>query len=93
MDTNPKEGLSVSNRSLVLTERQLQVIALVAGGYSNRDLAKTLGIGERAAKYHLTNIYRKLGAVNRLELVLLAIDQRIIGAETKRSSVRGIDGP
>jgi two-component system, NarL family, nitrate/nitrite response regulator NarL len=78
MDTIQPEGLSQTQQASALTARQLQVISLVVSGFSNKDLAQALGITEHTAKNHLTNIYGKLGAANRLELVLVAIHQRLI---------------
>ncbi len=50
-----------------LTRRELELLRLVADGYSNAELARTLWITEQTVKFHLTNIYRKLGAGNRTE--------------------------
>ena len=66
---------SVGRQDFGLTARERQVIALVSAGYTNKDLARKLGITENTAKYHLTHIIDKLGVCNRLELVLFAIDQ------------------
>jgi len=65
---------------LGLTGRELQVIELIVAGYTNKDLAQRLSISEHTAKHHLTNIFNKLGVSNRLELVLYAIDHRLIQA-------------
>ncbi len=58
-----------------LTALERQVVVLVAAGYTNKDLARELGISENLAQYYLGNIFDKLGVANRLELVLLAFDQ------------------
>lgn len=55
--------------------RERRVVALVGQGYSNKELAQELGISENTAKHHLTSVFDKLSVVNRLELVLFAIDQ------------------
>lgn len=72
---NPPNTPSDDRQGFGLTARERQIIALVSAGYTNRDLAQKLGISENAAKYHLTNVFDKLGVCNRLELVLFAIDQ------------------
>ena len=72
---NPSNIPSDDRQDFGLTARERQVIALVSAGYTNRDLAQKLGISENTAKYHLTNVFDKLGVCNRLELVLFAIDQ------------------
>jgi len=58
-----------------LTTRERQVIALVAAGYTDRDLAQKLGMRENTAKHHLTRVFDKLGVANRLELLLFAFYQ------------------
>lgn len=55
-----------------LTNRQRAIVALVARGHRNRDIAAELGVSEGTIKVHLHNIYAKLGVSNRLELALLA---------------------
>jgi DNA-binding CsgD family transcriptional regulator len=64
-----------------LTPRERQVIALVGAGYTNKDLARELGISENTAKHHLTNVFDKLGVSNRLELVLFAVEHRLINED------------
>jgi DNA-binding NarL/FixJ family response regulator len=54
------------------TERQRAVIALVAGGATNREIAEALGITERTVKYHLRAVFDRLGASNRAEAVARA---------------------
>jgi two-component system, NarL family, response regulator DevR len=50
-----------------LTRRELEIIRLVAEGHSNTDLAKMLWVTEKTVKFHLSNIYRKLGVSNRTQ--------------------------
>ena len=50
-----------------LTPREIEILQLVAEGYSNRRLAELLGVSEPTVKFHLTNVYRKLGVGNRTE--------------------------
>jgi len=50
-----------------LTQRELQILELVAEGHSNAQLARNLWITEQTVKFHLTNIYRKLKVSNRTE--------------------------
>ena len=56
-----------------LTERELQVLALVAEGYSNKLIAIRLGISERTVKNHLTYIMTKLRASDRTHAVVTAV--------------------
>jgi DNA-binding NarL/FixJ family response regulator len=50
-----------------LTERELTIMKAVAYGLSNRAIGKELWVTEQTVKFHLTNIYRKLGVANRTE--------------------------
>jgi DNA-binding NarL/FixJ family response regulator len=65
-------------RNFGLSSREIDVIALIVAGYTNKDLARKLGISENTAKHHLTNIFDKLGVSNRLELVLYAVDHGLV---------------
>jgi len=61
-----------------LTPRELEVVAVIAGGYSNSDIAVKLSISEKTVKHHLTNIFEKLGVSNRLELALFALHHNLV---------------
>jgi DNA-binding NarL/FixJ family response regulator len=52
------------------SQRQLQIIKLVAQGLKNREIAEKLGISSKVIKNYLGNIYRKIGVRNRVELAL-----------------------
>jgi two-component system nitrate/nitrite response regulator NarL len=60
-----------------LTDRELEVVAEIAAGLNNRDIANKLGISELTVKRHLTNIFDKLGVVSRLELALFAVSHNL----------------
>lgn len=64
-----------------LTPRELQVVATVVAGYSNREIAKKFSLSEDTVKHHLSKIFDKTGASNRLELALFAIHHRILDGE------------
>jgi len=74
----PSHSTSTTGRNLGLSSREMEVIALIVAGYTNKDLARELGISENTAKHHLTNIFDKLGVSNRLELVLYAVDHELV---------------
>jgi DNA-binding NarL/FixJ family response regulator len=61
-----------------LTERELEVLQLLAQGLQNKEIASQLGIRERTAKFHVSTIMAKLGAANRVEVVRLAVQQGIV---------------
>jgi DNA-binding NarL/FixJ family response regulator len=56
----------------LLTPREEQVVALVADGLSNREIAEELGLSEHTVKKYLFRIFDKLGISSRVELVLYA---------------------
>jgi DNA-binding NarL/FixJ family response regulator len=66
-----------SERSL-LSEREVEILRLVAAGKSNRLIAEQLSISENTVKYHLKNILHKLGVSNRTEAVTWAIQRSIL---------------
>lgn len=61
-----------------LSARELELLALLAGGASNRALAKALFISEATVKTHLVHIYAKLGVDNRTAAIAEARRKRII---------------
>jgi DNA-binding NarL/FixJ family response regulator len=61
-----------------LTAREREVIRLVGDGMSNKQIASTLGITERTAKFHVRQIMSKLGADNRAQAVALATRRRLL---------------
>lgn len=71
------ERLSGSQRSETsdgLTGRECEVLALVAGGHSNRQIGSKLHISERTVVRHLTNIFHKIGVASRIEAAVYAAD-------------------
>lgn len=60
-----------------LTRRELDILASVVDGCTNRDIAAKFKISEQTVKHHLTNIFEKVGVTNRLELALFAMNQRL----------------
>jgi two-component system nitrate/nitrite response regulator NarL len=64
-----------------LTQRELQIVALVVEAAGNRKIAETLAISEKTVKHHLTNIFEKLGVSSRLELALFAAQHRLTPRE------------
>ena len=62
----------------VLTERELSILKLVAEGLSNLDIANRLFVTEQTVKFHLSNIYRKLGVGNRTEATRYAYRNGLI---------------
>jgi DNA-binding NarL/FixJ family response regulator len=61
-----------------LTERELEVLHLLAQGMPNKEIAAHLVISERTAKFHVSSIMGKLGATNRTEAVAVAVQHGLI---------------
>nr|MDQ3307097.1 response regulator transcription factor [Actinomycetota bacterium] len=60
-----------------LTDRELEVLKLVARGLSNKDIAGSLFISENTVKNHVRNILEKLQLHSRMEAVLYAVRERL----------------
>lgn len=63
--TPPQRRPAGQSHEQTLTERELEVLALVAAGRSNADVARMLWVSEATVKLHLSHIYGKLGVTNR----------------------------
>ena len=61
-----------------LTPREREVLRLVAAGRSNKEIARTLTITERTAKFHVTSLLNKLGAENRARAAALAVQRGLL---------------
>lgn len=64
-------------RPFGLTARECDIVAAIAEGKSNRDIATDLGISLQTVKHHLTSIFDKTGTSSRLELALVALKQQL----------------
>jgi DNA-binding NarL/FixJ family response regulator len=61
-----------------LTDRELEVLGLVGRGRSNKEIATDLGITERTARTHVSNILGKLGLASRTQAALYAVDRKLV---------------
>ena len=61
-----------------LTRRELEVVATIVSGFSNRDIAEKFNLSEHTVKRHIANIFDKLGASNRMEVALMAISHHLV---------------
>ena len=70
---NPKKSLPNQ-----LTKREMEVLALVAAGKSNKDIAEALFISIKTVETHKTHVLIKLGLNNNAELIRYAVKNKII---------------
>ena len=61
-----------------LTRRELEILQLVSGGRSNRQVAQILWVADQTVKFHLANVYRKLGVRSRFEAAKWARENGIL---------------
>ncbi|HEX9029091.1 MAG TPA: response regulator transcription factor [Anaerolineales bacterium] len=61
-----------------LTEREIQVLQLLAQGLANKQIASRLGISEHTVKFHVSGIYSKLGVTNRTEAARQGVQRGLI---------------
>jgi DNA-binding NarL/FixJ family response regulator len=66
-----------SHRNSSLTQREHDVLALLASGSTNQEIATQLHLSAKTVERHLTNLYRKLGVTNRTEAATYAIRNSI----------------
>jgi DNA-binding NarL/FixJ family response regulator len=70
-----------------LTPRELDVVALVGEGRANKEIARLLGIGERTARTHVSNVLHKLGLTSRTQLALWAVGERLVSVEASGRAI------
>lgn len=61
-----------------LTERETEILRLMAGGFSNKEIANSLHVAEGTIKNHVSNILSKLGVRDRTRAVLKAFEMKIV---------------
>ncbi|MEV6299042.1 response regulator transcription factor [Actinoplanes sp. NPDC051861] len=75
----PAAATPGGDRLAVLTEREREVVRLVATGLSNEEIARTLVISPLTAKTHVTRAIAKLGVRDRVQLVIVAYEDGLVG--------------
>lgn len=61
-----------------LTDRETEILRLMAGGFSNKEIANSLGVAEGTVKNHVSNILSKLGVRDRTRAVLKAFELKLV---------------
>jgi two-component system nitrate/nitrite response regulator NarL len=62
----------------LLTPREVEVLAAIGNGSSNKAVARRLGISQHTVKFHVESLFRKLGAASRAEAVHKGLSRRLI---------------
>jgi len=75
----PQQETAPDMRADALTAREIDVLRLIAKGYSNKEIAAACDITEKTAKTHVSNILGKLGLADRTQAALYAVKQGIAG--------------
>ncbi len=64
--------------SVLLTPREIEVLAAIGNGFSNKAAARRLGISPHTVKFHIESLFRKLGAGSRAEAVAKGLKRQIV---------------
>jgi DNA-binding NarL/FixJ family response regulator len=75
--TNGSSRLGIRDQGAALSQREREIVVLVAQGFKNKEMAERMFISEQTVKNHLHNIFDKLGVSDRLELALYAIHHNL----------------
>ena len=74
----PRAGRRRRSEAEELTERELKILRLLKAGLGNRELAKSLFLSEATVKWHLHNIFAKLGVKNRTSALARAQEMSLL---------------
>jgi len=80
------QGAAPATGEAALSEREAAVLEAVARGLSNREIGRQLWISEQTVKFHLRNVYRKLGVSSRTEAARYAYRMGLVAALTVESA-------
>ena len=78
-----EKTIEVNKQKPALTERQLEILNLVAQGKTNKEIARILDIADTTVKSHTTTIFRQLGADNRTQAVHHALQLNLISTDNE----------
>ncbi len=69
-----------------MTERETEVLALVARGWSNHEIGEALFVTAATAKTHVSRLLMKLGARDRAQLIVIAYESGLVAAQPRRAT-------
>ncbi len=74
----PAQAADINGAIPALSERETEVLKLVAQGYVNKEIASKLGIGTATVSTHIKNLYRKLAVHTRVQVVRAAQERGLL---------------
>jgi DNA-binding NarL/FixJ family response regulator len=74
------DSAEAESSALALTDRERSILAAVSSGMTTSAISRDLWVSEHTVKFHLTNIYRKLGVSNRASAVRYAVEHDLVAA-------------
>jgi len=72
------KGVDISPLTEKLSEKELQILKLMAGGFSNKEIAQSVFLAQGTVKNHVSNILAKLNTRDRTRAVLIALNQGLV---------------
>jgi len=81
----PSQSVNGFDEAIRLTPREMQVLRLLGEGRTNQNIGHTLGISSHTVRTHLQAIFRKLGANQRTEAIVLAMHAGLLDDPTRAS--------
>lgn len=87
------DALELSTEHSSLTEREREILHMVAAGATNAEIARALWITQQTVKFHVSNVYRKLGVANRTEACHYAHVNRLIASRDPGAAVAAESAP
>jgi DNA-binding NarL/FixJ family response regulator len=91
--TAPSGGTTVDGEKFRLTTRERDIVAALAAGCTNKEIARRFAIGETTVKFHLTKIFDKLGLSNRVDLARFAFHHGLIAPDAAVAHEAGARRP
>jgi DNA-binding NarL/FixJ family response regulator len=82
-----REPAPPTAEELRLTPKERQVLAQLARGLSNAEIGRAMWLSQQTVKFHLTNVYRKLGVANRTEATRFALGNELVDPPAERTTL------